>query len=1189
MKTRFFFTSILLVVCAVIYAADVTPSVNLKNYYADADNKSGDALRSELHAIIAPHTLVSYDNLRHMYQWSDTYDAKGEVIEDIYSECKPEFTTTFNDGTCGFNREHSLPKSWFGVQVGSQMYSDVFHLYPANSNVNSYRNNFAYGECANGVVYNNNGIVGKGRKGSSTFVSDDGISYSSVGTVYEPADEYKGDLARSYFYMVTCYDTVNFTRADGGISMFVYDQENNSADLSQYSIDLLLKWHRNDPVSKKELIRNEVIYGNTEYNHGKYKQGNRNPFIDYPDLAEYIWGSRKGSKISLASLVSAYSDEYQGGTLPEPEKYNIELYRNGEIEEIRDIEGDYDLPTEETDPCEDWIFDGWCLNKVSSTSDQPNYVTTVSGAQTVYAVYKHQTMTEGGESMEDRFDFTEQGYENQTDLTTTPIEMNNCTLTFNVGSGSNVPTYYTTENGSARMYKGSKLTVSAEYDITYISFGGVTKTGVLSASVGTYSDNVKSWSGSAKEVTFTNNEDSNNQFRFQTITVTTAGGSVTTTVYASDADCEIPLIDPTAVFIYSSISLEYGGFVSNEFTTDSHGAITYTSDNTDVATVDETTGAVTIHGVGQAVITATVAKTTTYNEAEASYIITVIKATPVININNEGKATLIVGDEDWFEAQSDFAAVSYESSDTDVATIDEEGHINALSAGTTHIRAFIEATDNNNAAEVGYDLTVEVPTQYTITWMVDGTPNKVIYEDGQSLELPDLDIKPCSSGKVFVGWTSYPNSPDIYFNASSGRGVTADAVYYAVFATEHSSETGEEVFQYEKVTSDPGDWSGTYLLVNDGEAKVFIGSSSTGEVGDVTITDGVIAYSDEMAKNEVIIAPIEGGYSLQMNENATKNALKYLAASTGSNNTISFSAAAQLNTIAISNDSVAIRSNDAILRYNRNGGKPCFRYYKLLSSPNPLMFLYKKTVTTINETYYTDFTTTCDETEKLNNLLELKQAERGEYQVLLEDAIVTYVISNKAYLQDATSGLYLYKSRGTLAVGDVINGVVKIETADYNGLCEATTFDLQSAVVTSDPSLVTPIIVTAAELTDAENYYRWESVYVKVQHVVVTSAFKNKSAKVTQSLTTLDLRDQNFTATITAEVGDQINVSGWIGDYKGTKQLHIWEQSQLENVTTTLLDHSVEEEITTKILQNGVLYIIRNGCVYNVTGQIINK
>ena len=303
------FSFLALVLCAsLVFARDIDSSTSLKDYYAGIEGKSGDAIRTELNKKISSHTTVSYDQLKYLFKWTDTYENAGSTIDDIYSFCDPSYTESWCSGTCGYNREHSVPKSWFNEQT--PMYSDAFHLYPTNCYVNSYRGNEPYGECSGGTKCTTNGVKAKGRLGSSTFVAPNGKNYSSVGKVYELDDEFKGDLARTYFYMVTCYISTNFTQAAGGQKMFTYS--GGKAQLTQYSIDLLLKWHREDPVSERELARNEVIYGNPVYNKSKYKQGNRNPFIDYPELAEYIWGDKQSMTVNVSVLDSPYANEEPG-------------------------------------------------------------------------------------------------------------------------------------------------------------------------------------------------------------------------------------------------------------------------------------------------------------------------------------------------------------------------------------------------------------------------------------------------------------------------------------------------------------------------------------------------------------------------------------------------------------------------------------------------------------------------------------------------------------------------------------------------------------------------------------------------------------------------------------------------------------------------------------------------------------
>jgi len=258
-------------------------------YYSTIDGKKGDAICAALHEKIKGHTSLGYDNLYKMYQTSDM-TSQG-YIWDMYSTCNFD-----NPGDkCGsykrvcdcFNREHSVPASWFGD--ANPMYCDPFHVIPTDGYVNNQRSNYALGECANGERLSGGSLC---KLGTSTFEG-----YTGVGKVFEVDDQYKGDFARAYFYMVTCYRDKNFTQAGGGTTMFTWS--NSKAGFTAYTIALMLKWHRGDPVSEKEIRRNDAIYT---------AQGNRNPFIDYPCLAEYIWGNYKNDELDMTTLMAS-SDE----------------------------------------------------------------------------------------------------------------------------------------------------------------------------------------------------------------------------------------------------------------------------------------------------------------------------------------------------------------------------------------------------------------------------------------------------------------------------------------------------------------------------------------------------------------------------------------------------------------------------------------------------------------------------------------------------------------------------------------------------------------------------------------------------------------------------------------------------------------------------------------------------------------
>lgn len=245
-----------------------------EGYYSLCEGKTGDTLLKALHQTIKDHNTVSYSGLWTLYGSTDL-DADGKIW-DMYSTKR----WTFQKEQCGnysyigdcYNREHSFPKSWF--DDASPMVSDAYHIYPTDGKVNGQRSNYPFGECTGGsYVASHNGISALGRLGASTF-----SGYS--GTVFEPDDMYKGDFARSYFYMATCYNdriaTWDSPMLDGS----------SYPAFSDWAVKLLLKWSRQDEVSDKETRRNDAV---------SEAQSNRNPFIDHPELADYIWGDKNGT------------------------------------------------------------------------------------------------------------------------------------------------------------------------------------------------------------------------------------------------------------------------------------------------------------------------------------------------------------------------------------------------------------------------------------------------------------------------------------------------------------------------------------------------------------------------------------------------------------------------------------------------------------------------------------------------------------------------------------------------------------------------------------------------------------------------------------------------------------------------------------------------------------------------------
>ncbi len=258
-------------------------------YYDPASGKTGVALQAALHNIIKGHNSVSYSAL---YSYFKTTDVKpGNVVWDMYSDVPggtPSYVYHYTSGDeCGnysgegdcYNREHSWPNSWFGGEV-YPMYSDMFHLYPTDGYVNNRRSNYPYGDVSAATWTSTNGCkVGN--------CSSPGYS----GTVFEPIDEYKGDFARTYFYMSTRYYT-----EDSG---WPGSPQTTGSQLKPWALALMLQWGGDDPVSTKETDRNNLIYG---------IQNNRNPFIDHPEYANLIWGYPVGDNEpeGAASLLKVY-------------------------------------------------------------------------------------------------------------------------------------------------------------------------------------------------------------------------------------------------------------------------------------------------------------------------------------------------------------------------------------------------------------------------------------------------------------------------------------------------------------------------------------------------------------------------------------------------------------------------------------------------------------------------------------------------------------------------------------------------------------------------------------------------------------------------------------------------------------------------------------------------------------------
>lgn len=378
--------SISIAVCSPAFANVETGVAAIpENYYIGVDGKSSaESILDALFAKIKDHTVIDYDDLEIYYEQTDFY---ADTVWDLYSTCR--FTMAeankAQSAVCdGWNKEHVIPQSWFSK--GSPMKSDLFHVYPTDARVNNFRGNDPYGE-VNGPAgtgykdnYKNHGL---GKFGSNT-------SPGYTGRVYEPDDEYKGDFARIYFYMVARYRDRNLT-SSGGDAVFTSSKTN----LTTFAKNLFLKWHRQDPVSQKEVDRNEAVYK---------LQKNRNPFVDYPELAEFIWGDREGQSVDVAKMTPTCDG---GGVTPVVVvKHGVTWSVNGTDEQTDSVKENFKPsmpPMPVSCSVESAVFMGWTDAPIADTTDDAPAVLYTASADfpvvtedvTYYAVFAHQEIAGG--------------------------------------------------------------------------------------------------------------------------------------------------------------------------------------------------------------------------------------------------------------------------------------------------------------------------------------------------------------------------------------------------------------------------------------------------------------------------------------------------------------------------------------------------------------------------------------------------------------------------------------------------------------------------------------------------------------------------------------------------------------------------------------------------------------------------
>ena len=285
--------------CSLLCRAEDIPV----GYYSDIEGKSDSLLKSTLTSIICTGERYEYGanqyhstndkngawkqgDLKSYGTWQAFYMTDMRVdgsVWDMYSNSMRYFPAKRGESGCSLQIEHCLPKSWWGWSATDtrdtslMAYKDLWNLNPSDAQANGNKSNYPPGHVTRGDKFDN---------GSFRMDSKNKSQYGYI--CFEPEAEYRGDFARAYFYIATAYANIRWA------SDMQYFSQDSYLLFSAPLLQVLLDWHRDDPVSDKEICRADLI---SDIQH------NRNPFIDYPELVEYIWGNKKGTPVELSSLV----------------------------------------------------------------------------------------------------------------------------------------------------------------------------------------------------------------------------------------------------------------------------------------------------------------------------------------------------------------------------------------------------------------------------------------------------------------------------------------------------------------------------------------------------------------------------------------------------------------------------------------------------------------------------------------------------------------------------------------------------------------------------------------------------------------------------------------------------------------------------------------------------------------------
>ena len=452
-------------------------------YYQNANGKKGAALKTAMGDIIRPHTDIGYGGLWEAYRTTDKRpDGK---VRDWYS-CVTNYTfgsdqagSYSKEGDC-YNREHTVPQSWFNES--SPMKADIVHVVPTDGYVNNRRSNWPFAEVAN--------ITYQSLQSYCKLGSCKSAGYS--GTVFEPNDEIKGDIARIYFYMATCYYT-QCGNWSGGIF--------TSSGMVEWEMNVMKAWSKLDPVDDVEIARNNAV---------KEVQGNRNPFVDYPGLEDYIWGD-------MTDVAFSYDNYAGGGQGGETATVAMPTFSPDAGTYYNSIMVELDCATEGADIY--FTTDGADASEQSIAYMGPFEVTQTStikavaikdGKRSAQAeatyIITDEPVIPSGEPTADCDVVINNALFGSSATTTIPKTdaddltgtQNGITFVYALGTGAQRYANAT----EIRLYKGNTLTIGvAVGTLTALEFTIGSKTSPLNADTGSFSD--FKWTGNASQVVIT--------------------------------------------------------------------------------------------------------------------------------------------------------------------------------------------------------------------------------------------------------------------------------------------------------------------------------------------------------------------------------------------------------------------------------------------------------------------------------------------------------------------------------------------------------------------------------------------------------------------------------------------------------------------------------------------------------------